>query len=159
MICIRSVAPTLVLCFSPIIKYSGLEKLKIKEENIINKFFPESVESMTLEEFENDIYFQYSKDFEIRIKMKKVDNKKKNPEPTFFTLKEGLNSGNDKIKISLTLEKIKTLESGLCYKLTSDVETFEKINYFSLELKEHFKGLHIESKFDRCCQSEYFHAS
>ena len=144
------------------VKYSGLDKFsKLTEEDLISQFFPESAHSLPWEEFENDIFFQYDKDFTISISMKKDKTKKEDSPamdsptmgsaaigPTIIDLKEGSNTGNDKIKINMTLEKLRTLESGLCYKISSDMETFDKIQYFSLQLKEHLNQ-YISGKFTK----------
>ena len=148
----RFVAPTLVLCFLPITKDSAFEKYNVTEDNIIDQYFPESVKSLTWEQFENDIYYQYGKDFTISITMKKDKTKKDDTASmtsNIIDLKEGPNTGNDKNKINLNLEKLKTLESGLCYKMISDMETFDKIKHFSIEMKDHFKDVYVESKFDQ----------
>ena len=133
----------MVLCFSPMVKLSGLNKFETKEEKLIEHQFPYSAESLTWEEFENDMFYQYDKDFTISITMKKDKTKQVDSTPamseTIIDLKEGSNSGNDQTKMNITLEKLRTFESGLCYKILSDVETFDKMKYFSLHLKEHLK--------------------
>ena len=116
-------------------KKSGLTKHSTKEDKLLEHQFPASAESLTWEEFSNDIYYQYGKDFIIDITMKKAKNKP-NEMAMNFELKEGSNVGDEKHKINLTLEKLRTLESGSCYKMTSDVQTFDKINHFSLNYKE-----------------------
>ena len=115
-------------------KNSGLTKHGTKEDKLLEHQFPPDAESLTWEEFSSDIYYQYDKDFTIRITMKKAKNKP-NEMAMEFGLKEGSNVGDEKHKINLTLEKLRTLESGLCYKMTSDVQTFDKINHFSLNYK------------------------
>ena len=116
-------------------KNSGLTKHDTKEDKLLEHQFPSSAESLTWEEFSSDIYYQYGKDFVIGITMKKAKNKP-NEMAMNFDLKEGSNVGDEKHKINLTMEKLRTLESGLCYKMTSDVQTFDKINHFSLNYKD-----------------------
>ena len=133
----------MVLCFSPMAKSSGMTKYNMKEENFIDQFIPESAQTLTWEEYENDIFYQYGKDFVISITMKKNETKKDDIAMGSMTmtkiieLKEGSNIGDDKIKINIILEKLRTLESGLCYKIISDVETIDKIKHFSLIMMDH----------------------
>ena len=109
----RKEMPTTVLCFAPFGKKSVLTKYNISIQNMVYAEFQDEILDLSWNEFSNDVLYILLKDFNITF-----DGK---------VLLEGFNNIQDGQNI--ILEKLLTVWSGLCYKITLDYFTYDRIGF------------------------------
>ena len=109
----RKEMPTTVLCFAPFGKKSVLTKYNISMHNMVYADFQDEILDLSWNEFSNDVLYVLLKDFNITFKSK--------------VLLYGVNNIQDGQNI--ILEKLLTVWSGLCYKITLDYFTYDRVGF------------------------------
>ena len=112
---VRTEMPTTVLCFAPFGKPSVLEKYNMTIKNLVYSNYPENLLNNSWTEFSNETFYILNKDFYLYT----------SSNDTWQTLNEGENNETH----IMTIEKLQTVWSGLCYKMTYKNFSFDKPNF------------------------------
>ena len=110
---IRSEMPTTSLCFKPFIKKTILAKYNLSIAQLVFLDFPTSMKNISWLDFNNEASYIIGRDFSIKYGGHILD------------------VGDTKIKNNQTIvvEKLQTIWSGLCYKITIKNLTFDRPNF------------------------------
>ena len=112
---VRTEMPTTVLCFAPFGKPSVLTKYNMTIKNLVYSNFPENLLNNSWTEFSNETFYILNKDFYLYTSSNNSWQK----------LTEGENNETH----IMTIEKLQTIWSGLCYKMTYRNFSLDKPNF------------------------------
>ena len=110
----RTEMPTTVLCFKPFIKKTILAKYNLSIAQLVFLDFPNSMTNISWLDFNNEASYIIGRDFSI-----KYDG----------TILDVGDTNTTKPNQTIAIEKLQTIWSGLCYKITIKNLTFDRPNF------------------------------
>ena len=112
----RTQVPTTTLCFAPYAKPTALSDYNMTWDDFENFKFPDD-ENAT--EFLNHIFYQLNIDFTLLVEIEIEPNVYE-----YFYLEEGHITD---FGVNIVIKKVLTFWAGICYKITFDFDTFQKV--------------------------------